>query len=187
MTNLCQIIANKYVINAIKCHKLSSEDGITTQELVIDKVEGLYEAISVNIKSERGKFASLGRAASIAKNLDEYQYIICNEIRSLPDINPFKKELQKLRIMIIASYAKLIPILSSLNSDSEIHEWNQFALILLNQVSDTVRKTRNDQMYDKPSSDNILKSAFDFFGILEQDVDDLLHNIYSFGDRGSIQ
>jgi hypothetical protein len=41
-------------------------------------------------------------------------------------------------------------------------------------------------MYDKPSSDNTLKSAFDFFGILEQDVDDLLRNIYSW-DRGSIQ
>ena len=62
MANLWQIIANKYVINDIRCHKLSSQDGITTQYLVIDKVEGLYEAISVNLKSQRGKFASLGRA-----------------------------------------------------------------------------------------------------------------------------
>lgn len=187
MASLCQKIANKYVINPIKCHKLLSQDGITTQDLVVNKVEGLYEGISVNLKSQKGRFASLGRAASIAKNLDEYQYIICHEIGSLHDGNPFKKELQKFRIMIIASFAKLIPILTSLLSDKEIQEWNRFALMLLNQVSETLLKTRNNQKYDKPSNENNLRSAFDFFGIVEQDVDDLLQNIYSFGDRGSIQ
>src|SRR5207244_12290186 len=88
-------IINRYIINDIKCHKLLSKDGITTQDLVIDKIEGLFEGISVNVKLQRSRFASIGSTSSIAKNLDEYQYIVCSEVRSLPDSNPFNKELQK--------------------------------------------------------------------------------------------
>jgi hypothetical protein len=48
----------------------------------------------------------------------------------LPDTNLFKKELQKYRIIIMASFAKLIPILSSQGSDTDLEEWNQFASIV---------------------------------------------------------
>jgi len=133
MANLCQIIVNKYIINDIKCHKLLSKDGITTQDLVIDKIEGLFEGISVNVKLQRSRFASIGSTSSIAKNLDEYQYIVCSEVRSLPDSNPFKKELQKYRIIIITSFAKLIPILSSLGSDKDLQDWNRFAQVLIHR------------------------------------------------------
>ena len=71
--------------------------------------------------------------SSIAKNLDEYQYIVCSEVRSLPDSNPFKKELQKYRIIIMTSFAKLIPILSSLGSDKDLQEWNRFAQVLIHR------------------------------------------------------
>ena len=113
MVNLYQIIINKYIINDIKCHKLLSKDGITTQDLIIDKVEGLFEGIQVNTKSQRSLLPGIGIASGIVKNLDEYQYIICSEIRSIPDTNAYKKELQKSRIAIITSFAKLIPILHS--------------------------------------------------------------------------
>src|SRR5919108_224244 len=98
MVSLSQIIVNKYIITDIKCHKLLSKDGVTTQDFVIDKIEGLFEGISVNIKLQRSRFPSIGSTSSIAKNLDEYQYIICSEIRSLPDSNSFKKELQKKKL-----------------------------------------------------------------------------------------
>src|SRR5947208_4429514 len=133
MANLCQIIVNKYIINDIKCHKLLTKDGITTQDLVIDKIEGLFEGISVNVKLQRSRFASIGSTSSIAKNLDEYQYIVCSEVRSLPDSNPFKKELQKYRIIIMTSFAKLIPILSSLGPDKDLQEWNRFAQVLIHR------------------------------------------------------
>ncbi len=32
-------IINRYIINDIKCHKLLSKDGITSQDLVIDRIE----------------------------------------------------------------------------------------------------------------------------------------------------
>ena len=187
MANLCQIIVNKYIINDIKCHKLLSKDGITTQDLVIDKIEGLFEGISVNVKLQRSRFASIGSTSSIAKNLDEYQYIICSEIRSLPDGNSFKKELQKYRIIIMASFAKLISILYSLDSDTDLKDWNQFAQVLLTQVSETRQKARvNKKGYEKSNSKDI-KSVFDFFGISEEEVDNILQNIYSLGDQSSIQ
>ena len=88
-------IINRYIINDIKCHKLLSKDGITSQDLVIDRIEGLFEGIAVNVKFQRNRVASIGSTSTIAKNLDEYQHIVCSEIRSIPDSNPYKKELQK--------------------------------------------------------------------------------------------
>ena len=187
MANLCQIIVNKYIINNIKCHKLLSQDGITTQDLVIGKIEGLFESITVNVKSHRSRFASIGGTTSVAKNLDEYQYIVCSEIRSLPDSNAFKKELQKYRIIIMASFARLVRILYSLGSDKDLHEWNLFAQVLLTHVSETLRKTRANQKGYERSNSTTLRPAFDFFGISEEEVDNMLQNIYSLGDRTRIQ
>src|SRR5205085_881137 len=132
MVNIYQIIINKYIINDIKCHKLLSKDGITTQDLIIDKVDGLFEGTLINTKSQRALLPSIGNASGIMKNLDEYQYIICSEIRLISDINSYKKELQKYRITIIASFAKVIPILHS-RSDQGLKKWNSFAQILLTQ------------------------------------------------------
>ena len=187
MVSLSQIIVNKYIITDIKCHKLLSKDGVTTQDFAIDKIEGLFEGISVNIRPQRSRFPSIGSTSSIAKNLDEYQYIICSEIRSLPDSNSFKKELQKYRIIIMASFAKLIPILSSLDSDKDVKEWNRSAQALLSHVSETRQKARvNQKGYEKSDSNKALKSAFDFFGISEEEVDKMLQNIYSLGDQSNI-
>jgi hypothetical protein len=177
MVNLYQRIINKYIINDIKCHKLLSKDGITTQDLIIDKVEGLFEGIRVNTKSQRSLLPGIGIASGIVKNLDEYQYIICSEIRSIPDTNAYKKELQKSRIAIIASFAKLIPILHS-RSDKDLKKWNYFAQILLTQISEMLVKTRlNQNKYDKSNSDS-LKSTFDYFDVPDKEVDSILQSIY---------
>ena len=184
MANLCQIIVNKYIINDIKCHKLLSKDGITTQDLVIDKIEGLFEDKLMNVKLHRSRFPSIGITSSIAKNLDEYQYIVCSEIRSLSDSNPFKKELQKYRIIIIASFAKLIQVLSSMKSDKDLQDWNRFAQMLLIQVSEMLHKMRLDQKEHEKLNNKTLKSAFDFFGISEKEVDSMLYNIYSPVESG---
>ncbi|MFY9870432.1 MAG: hypothetical protein WAK17_11980 [Candidatus Nitrosopolaris sp.] len=167
-----------YITNDRKCHKLLSNDGITSPVLVIDKVEGLFEGIAVNVKFQKTIYASIGSTSSLAKNLDEYQYIVCREIRSIPDINPYKKDLQKYRILIISSFAKLIPILASLRSDKNLQEWNRFAQILLTQVSETLVKARvNHKRYDGTNS-KLMSSAFDFFGVPEEEVDRILQSVY---------
>ena len=54
MVRLLQAIVNKHISTVQKCHKLLSKDGITTQELVIDRLDGLFEGISVNTFLEKG-------------------------------------------------------------------------------------------------------------------------------------
>ncbi|HXX95584.1 MAG TPA: hypothetical protein VEL11_00505 [Candidatus Bathyarchaeia archaeon] len=178
-----------YITNDRKCHKLLSNDGITSPVLIIDKVEGLFEGITVNVKFQKTRFASIGSTSSFAKNLDEYQYIVCHEIRSIPDINPYKKELQKYRVLIISAFAKLIPMLASLSSDKNLQEWNRFAQILLTQVSETLVKARDShERYDGTNSklrnstalskQNQIKDVCKFLDISEQEMDKLLEDLY---------
>ena len=178
MVGLYRIIINKYIINYANCHKILSSDGITTQELIIDKVDGLFEDISLNVKLERGRLPSIGNTASLAKNLDEYQYIICSEIPSIADSNPYKKELQKYRIIIIASFARLIRILTS-RSNKELEEWNCIAQILLKRISEILLNARVNKNTRKDEKlNNQIRTVFDFFGVPEEKVDNILKDIY---------
>jgi len=178
-----------YITNDKRCHKLLSSDGITSPVLTIDNVEGLFEGTTVNVKVQKTRFASIGSTSSIAKNLDEYQYIVCREIRSIPDINPYKKDLQKYRVLIISAFAKLITTLTSLSSDKNLQEWNRFAHILLTHVSETLVKARlQHEKYDSTNSktmnsttlakQNQIRDVSKFLDIPEQEMDKLLEEIY---------
>lgn len=182
-------IIDMYITNDKRCHKLLSSDGITSPVLTIDNVEGLFEGTTVNVKVQKTRFASIGSTSSIAKNLDEYQYIVCREIRSIPDVNPYKKDLQKYRVLIISAFAKLITTLTSLSSDKNLQEWNRFAHILLTHVSETVVKARlQHEKYDSTNSklmnstavakQNQIRDVSKFLDIPEQEMDKLLEEIY---------
>jgi hypothetical protein len=177
MANLYRIIINKYIINDAKCHRLLSSDGVTSRDLVIEKVRGLLEGIRVDTKSEASMLPNIVKASGIAKNLDQYQYIVCSEVRDIPDTNSYKKELQKYRIAIIASFAKLISILLS-RSDRDLQEWNYFAQILLTQISEILAKVRLKQDKHDNINKDLLKSTFDYFDLPEPDVDRILQSIY---------
>lgn len=144
----------------------------------MDRIEGLFEGIAVNVRFQRNRVASIGSTSTIAKNLDEYQHIVCSEIRSIPDSNAYKKDLQKYRVLIIASFAKLNPILASLRSDKDLQEWNRFAQILLTQISDTLVKARGNQKRHDGTNSKLMTSAFDFFDVPEEEVDRMLQAIY---------
>jgi hypothetical protein len=180
MAGLLQAIVNKHIFTVQKCRKLLSKDGITSQELVIDRLDGLFDGITANIKLQRTVLANIGHTVTIAKNLDQYQFIICSEIPSMHDSNPLKLQLQKYRIAIIASFVKLVPLLKTLNSDKDLEKWNSFANILLTEASETVVKARTNQKeVRKAYSNNIrLKEAFDFFGVPEKEIDHELESMY---------
>jgi hypothetical protein len=177
MALLYHMIIKKYIINDVKCHKLLSSDGITSRDLAIEKVGGLLEGITLDTKAEASMLPSIVKASGIAKNLDEYQYIVCFEVRDIPDSNSYKKELQKYRIAIIASFVKLISILLS-RSDKDLKNWNYFAQILLTQISEILVNVRLKQdKLDNINKDS-LKSTFDYFDLSESDVDRALKSIY---------
>ena len=198
LSSLVQRIIYKYITSGIKCTKVLSEDGITSKELVISQLDGLSREMSVNINLLRGKYPSITRTASIAKNLDEYQFLVCREISSIPDFDPLKIQLQKYRVGVIAAFAKLVAILEDAdNLSAELEKWNSFADSLLVVTSETLLKARNkmkkesnnndvnssnssDQFQAGYSQQNLrIKEALNFFGVPENDIDEELIRVYS--------
>jgi hypothetical protein len=196
LSSLVQQIIYKYITSGIKCTKVLAEDGITSKELVISQLDGLSREMSVNINLLRGKYPNITRTASIAKNLDEYQFLVCREISSIPDFDPLKIQLQKYRVGVIAAFAKLVAILEDAdNLSAELEKWNSFANSLLVQTSETLLKARNkmkkkeghnndsnssDQFQAGYSQQNLrIKEALNFFGVPENDIDEELIRVYS--------
>lgn len=196
LSSLVQRIIYKYITSGIKCAKILAEDGITTKELVISQLDGLSREMSVNINLLRGKYPNITRTASIAKNLDEYQFLVCREISSIPDFDPMKIQLQKYRVGVIAAFAKLVAILADVdNLSAELEKWNSFANSLLVETSETLLKARNkmkkkegdnndsnssDQFQAGYSQQNLrIKEALNFFGVPEKEIDEELIRVYS--------
>jgi hypothetical protein len=197
LSSLVQRIIYKYITSGIKCTKVLAEDGITTKELVISQLDGLSREMSVNINLLRGKYPNITRTASISKNLDEYQFLVCHEISSIPDFDPMKIQLQKYRVGVIAAFAKLGAILEDVdNLSAELEKWNSFANSLLVETSETLLKARNkmkkkegnnndnnnssDQFQAGYSQQNLrIKEALDFFGVPEKEIDEELIKVYS--------
>ncbi len=96
----------------------------------------------------------------------------------MPDSNPMKLQLQKYRIGIFGAFAKLVPLLISLNSNEELQSWNSFANILLMEVSESLVKARSNPKEWKRSYNIRLKEALDFFEIPEKEVEEELIRIY---------
>jgi hypothetical protein len=178
MKRLLQTIIHKHIFTSLKCRKLISKDGITTQELTIDRLQGISEGASIDLKSQRIKFVSIGRAASIAKNLDEYQFILCSEIPYMSDSNPMKLQLQKYRIAIIGAFTKLVPLLINLNSNEDLQNWNLFADTLLMEVSEAFVKARSNQKEADRRYNIRLKEALDFFELPEKEIEKELIRMY---------
>jgi HD-like signal output (HDOD) protein len=96
----------------------------------------------------------------------------------MSDINPYKIELQKYRVLIIASLARLVHLLSSLDDNKALQEWNHFAQILLTRVSETRLKAVSNRKQDENMATKPISSVFDFLGVSEYDIDRVLGSIY---------
>jgi hypothetical protein len=178
MTNsLLDLIVQRLFHYTSKCRRIISSDGITTRNFSIDKLDGIFEGITIDAELSRRNLLSLGNTMSTAKNLDDYQYMICLEIPSIPDSDPLKLQLQKFRIAIIASFAILVMRIKSSNAEDELQKWNSFATILLKKTSECVTNLRTKgtiENYD----DSHLSEAFAFFKVPRGDMEKALANVY---------
>jgi hypothetical protein len=158
------------------CGKLLTGDGITTSNLSVKGMQGIFDAISVDTKIVKKGMPRIGETASLAKNLDEYQFLVCSLIPSLPDSNPFKLQLQKYRIAIIASFIKLVAALKQIqqNADSMLIEWNKYAKLLLEETSETYVKSKSNATLQLSSN----KDTFEFFEAPADKIDMALKRIY---------
>jgi hypothetical protein len=90
------------------CVRMLPGDGITTPDLTVKGAQRVFGAVLVDVRVARKSVHAMGETASAAKNLDEYQFMICSLILLIPDSNSSKMQLQKYHVAIIASFAKLM-------------------------------------------------------------------------------
>jgi hypothetical protein len=171
------------LLNSIICHqlggsscsKLLSGDGITTSDLTIKGVQGIFGAVSIDAQSARKSVPAIGDVASAAKNLDEYQFLICSLVPSLPDSSLSKMELQKYRVAIIAAFTKLVPLLKSIQQD-DLVQWSRHTKALLEETSDVYFKAKSNSNLQIASH----KEAFVYFEVPEEKVQAALRAFYDY-------
>ena len=164
-------------LSSSSCSKLLSGDGITSFDLTIKGVSGLFGPVSIDVRSTRKIVPAIGDVASAAKNLDEYQFLICSLVPSLPDSNPSKIELQKYRVAIIAAFAKLVPLLllKAIRQD-DLVQWSKHAKALLEETSDTYLKANSNSKMQIASH----KEAFEYFEVPIDRVQVALRAFYNY-------
>ena len=162
-------------LSSSSCSKLLIGDGITTSDLTIKGVHGIFGPVSINVRSARKNVPAIGDVASIAKNLDEYQFLICSLVPSLPDSNLSKMELQKYRVAIIAAFSKLVSmlLLKSMRQD-DLAQWSKHAKALLEETSDAYLKANSNYNLKVTSH----KDAFEYFEVPVDKVQVALRTFY---------
>jgi hypothetical protein len=152
-------------------------DGITSFDLTIKGVPGLFGHVSINVRSTRRIVPAIGDVASAAKNLDEYQFLICSLVPSLPDSDPSKIELQKYRVAIIAAFAKLVPLLLSKDiRQGDLVQWSKHAKALLEETSDAYVKANSNS----PMHVALHEDAFEYFEVPVDRVQVALRAFYDY-------
>lgn len=155
------------------CQRLLACDGITVSELSIKGLAGIIEPVSVDMRSARKSMPAIGQSASIAKNLDEYQFMICSMVPSIPDSDPRKLQLQKYRVGVVAAFARLSAILKELDAQS-LNRWNANGGPLMEATSEAYLKAKSNSNLKVASR----KEAFEFFGVPEDKIDAALAAYY---------
>jgi len=172
---LNSIISNQ--LSSSSCSKLLSGDGITSYDLTIKGLQGLFGSVSIDVRSTRKATPAIGDVASAAKNLDEYQFLICSLVPSLPDSNPSKMELQKYRVTIIAAFAKLVPLLLFKDiPQEELVQWSKHAKALLEETSDTYVKVNSNSKMQVA----LHKDIFEYFEVPLERVQVALRAFYDY-------
>jgi hypothetical protein len=140
-------------------------------------MHGIFEPVSIDARSTKKSVPAVGDVASAAKNLDEYQFLICSLVPSLPDSNPSKMELQKYRVAIIAAFAKLVPmlLLKSMRQD-DLVQWSKHAKALLEETSDTYLKANSNSNLQIASH----KDVFEYFEVPVDKVQVALRAFYDY-------
>ena len=159
-------------LSASSCRRILAADGVTSPYLSINPAPGIFAGASVEVRVARNSVPEIGEASSAAKNLDEYQFLICLLVPSLPDSNPLKLQLQKYRVAIFAAFAKLIRVLNE--TPSELGEWSKHGRWLVEETSEAYLRAKSGvQTHPMRRSE-----LFDYFGVPESSIDGALRSYY---------
>jgi hypothetical protein len=174
MVSYTEILISRYLTDNRCTQRLLSGDGITAQDFTIRSISGIVDGISIESKTAKQIIPELGRAMSLAKNLDEYENKMCKLVGSLPD-SQYKLQLQKFRIGTVASFSKLANLIRA-NDKSAITQWSKSAENLLEAASNSV--SVGAAASSDEASKRRVSEALAFFGTPEETVDKLLKSYY---------
>ena len=179
-TDLTSIILNYYLYlyDFEKCKKFIIKDGINTDLFIVEKDNSVIKEIKFHVKTKKKEVITIGKSISLMKNLDHYQNLICINLPEILDNNPYKRELQKLRILIIAAFSKFSKIVS-LSQANIIEKWNDKSTILLTVVSNLmVSYSSRESLDSKDITGNTYKSLYEFFELDIKKIDEALNFLY---------
>jgi len=115
---------------------------------------------------------------SIIKNFDYYQYLICKMLPEIADTNPFKKVFQKIRFVIICSFAKFISLLDIKDYET-ITKWNLLSKKNLESLAEIVNSYRQGIEFSYISNGFKLdEESCIFFNLNIEKIDEELNRYY---------
>ncbi len=181
---------SKSVISSASCKKFLASDGISSSNLLLKDQSGKVLLSCKNVNALKGKIDGIGVSFAITKNLDEYQFLICKYIPTLPDHNVFKLKFQKVRLLIIMFINKMVDVLLQPKINSKVlADLNKHGNAILLEVSELTHEFRERDTDDNvkyilnKENMNIINLKMDYFiqfDATEIEINRILLSIYGY-------
>ena len=181
---------SKSVISSTSCKKFLASDGISSSNLLLKDQSGKVLLSCKNVNALKGKIDGIGVSFAITKNLDEYQFLICKYIPTLPDHNVFKLKFQKVRLLIIMFINKMVDVLLQPKINSKVlADLNKHGNAILLEVSELTHEFRERDTDDSvkyilnKENMNIINLKMDYFiqfDATEIQINRILLSIYRY-------
>jgi hypothetical protein len=181
---------SKSVISSTSCKKFLASDGISSSNLLLKDQSGKVLLSCKNVNALKGKIDGIGVSFAITKNLDEYQFLICKYIPTLPDHNVFKLKFQKVRLLIIMFINKMVDVLLQPKINSKVlADLNKHGNAILLEVSELTHEFRERDTDDSvkyilnKENMNIINLKMDYFiqfDATEIQINRILLSIYGY-------
>ena len=190
LTESMRSFISKSVISPASCKKFLASDGISSNNLLLKDQTGKVLLNCKNVNALKDKIDGIGISFAITKNLDEYQFLLCNYIPVLPDHDVFKLKFQKMRLLITMFINKLVDVLLQPNIRAkDLIDLNKHGNAILLEVSeltheyrerdkdDTVKYVLNQKNMD---TINLKMDYFIKFNATEIQINKILLSIYGY-------
>ena len=187
---------SKSVISSTTCKKFLASDGISTNNLLLKDQSGKVLLNCKNVNALKGKIDGIGVSFAITKNLDEYQFLICKYIPTLPDHDVFKLKFQKMRLLITMFINKMVHVLLQPKINSKVlADLNKHGNAILLEVSELTHEFRERDKGDsvkyilnKKNMDmiNLKMDYFMQFDATETQINGILLSIYGYDLADSV-
>ena len=181
-------LISRSVLTSQTCKKFLAFDGISSTNLLLKDQAGKVLLNCKNVNLLKGKVDGIGISLAITKNLDEYQFLLCKYIPTLPDYDIFKLKFQKLRLLIILFINKMVEILLEFKIDTKaLTDLNKQGNAILIEASELTQEFRDRHKGDdakyifnrkKIDTINLKMDYFIKFDTTEVEVNRIFLSIY---------